>query len=62
MARTVADMALLLSILLSVTAVVLESVAEIRQSHGALLRAIEWVFTVLFTIEYLLRVWGEICR
>jgi voltage-gated potassium channel len=33
----------------------LESVAEIRQRHGPLLRATEWLFTILFSIEYLLR-------
>jgi voltage-gated potassium channel len=49
------DIALLLAILLSVVAVLLESVADIRASHGALLRAAEWLFTGLFTVEYLLR-------
>ena len=33
----------------------LESVASIRVEHGRLLRTIEWVFTILFTIEYILR-------
>ncbi len=49
------DIALLLAILLSVTAVLLESVAGIRARHGAELRTVEWFFTVLFTIEYVLR-------
>jgi len=49
------DLALLLAILLSVTAVVLESVAGIRALYGPQLRAIEWFFTALFTIEYILR-------
>jgi voltage-gated potassium channel len=35
----------------------LESVAAIRLQHGALLRALEWGFTILFTVEYALRVW-----
>jgi voltage-gated potassium channel len=39
-----------------VLAVSLESVAEIREQHGHLLKVIEWVFTVLFTVEYLLRI------
>jgi len=43
------------SILLSVFAVLLESVASIRQTYGNALRVAEWTFTVLFTIEYILR-------
>jgi len=49
------DVGLLLAIFLSVLAVLLESVAEVRESYGPLLRAVEWFFTILFTIEYLLR-------
>lgn len=49
------DIALLACIILSVLAVVLESVAEINTRCGGFLRAVEWVFTILFTIEYLLR-------
>ncbi len=49
------DLLLLVAILLSVTAAVLESVDSIREPYGQLLRAIEWIFTLLFTIEYGLR-------
>jgi voltage-gated potassium channel len=49
------DLILLVAISLSVLAVMLESVAEIRAEHGPLLLRIEWVFTILFTIEYVLR-------
>lgn len=49
------DVALLCCILLSVLAVALESVTSIRQAHGDLLRVVEWTFTVLFTVEYILR-------
>ncbi|UCC72141.1 MAG: ion transporter [Gemmatimonadota bacterium] len=49
------DVALLLAIILSVVAVLLESVAGVRARHGAELRAIEWFFTILFTVEYVLR-------
>ena len=49
------DLALLLAIILSVIAVCLESVAEIRVRYGMWLRAAEWVFTLLFTFEYVLR-------
>ena len=49
------DIALLWAILLSVSAVMLESVSAIRAEHGFALRAAEWFFTVLFTIEYVIR-------
>jgi len=49
------DVALLIAILLSVVAVMFESVASIRTGYGPWLRGIEWFFTILFTIEYLLR-------
>lgn len=50
------DIALLIAIMASVTAVVLESVPSYRATHGPLLRQVEWFFTILFTVEYLLRV------
>ena len=49
------DIALLVAILISVSAVVFESVAEFRARYGTLLRVAEWTFTLLFTVEYLLR-------
>lgn len=49
------DLVLLALILLSVLAVCLESVRELRESHGALLRTVEWVITGLFTLEYAAR-------
>jgi len=51
------DVALLAAILLSVTAVLLDSVVAIHDRHGELLYRIEWFFTILFTIEYALRLW-----
>jgi len=49
------DVALLWAICLSVIAVSLESVAAIRAQFGAVLRIVEWFFTGLFSIEYVLR-------
>jgi voltage-gated potassium channel len=49
------DIALLVFIVLSVITVLLESVAEIRTDYGSKLRVLEWAFTILFTIEYVLR-------
>lgn len=51
------DLALIWSILISVAAVMLDSVAAVRARHGDVLAAVEWFFTILFTIEYLLRLW-----
>ncbi|MGC6426260.1 MAG: ion transporter [Akkermansiaceae bacterium] len=50
------DIILLWSILLSVLAVMLESVQSINEEWGNVLRSAEWFFTILFTVEYLLRV------
>ena len=49
------DVALLWAILLSVGAVLVESVASVRDTYGAELRTLEFVFTGLFTVEYILR-------
>lgn len=49
------DIALLVAIILSVAAVVLESVANVRLRYGTALRSIEWFFTILFTVEYVAR-------
>lgn len=49
------DIALIVTILLSVVAVMLESVAPIGARYGSVLRVTEWVITVVFTIEYILR-------
>ncbi len=51
------DVALLWAILLSVVVVFLESVPDIRGRHGTLLRVAEWFFTVIFTVEYGVRLW-----
>lgn len=49
------DLALLFAIALSVTIVMLESVAEVRARYGGALYAAEWCLTLLFTAEYVLR-------
>jgi len=49
------DLFLILSIVLSVVAVMLDSVAAIRRNYGDILYCVEWSFTILFTIEYILR-------
>ena len=49
------DLVMIGLIILSVVVVSLESVAAVRETHGSLLRGLEWGFTVLFTIEYIAR-------
>jgi len=51
------DVGLLLAIGASIVLVMLESVAGVRARFGGLLRGLEWFFTALFTIEYLLRIY-----
>jgi voltage-gated potassium channel len=50
------DLILIISIVLSVALVMLDSVAELQQKYGIYFRQMEWAFTFLFTIEYFLRV------
>ena len=49
------DIALLVCILISILVVILDSVESLHQRYGTLFYILEWVFTFLFTIEYILR-------
>ena len=49
------DITLIFLIILSVIAVMLNSVKPINITYGNLLYIAEWVFTIIFTIEYILR-------
>jgi len=51
------DVALLWAILLSVLTVLLDSVSSIQTQYGDQLRILEWGFTLLFTVEYALRIY-----
>ena len=50
------DVLLLLAIVASVLVVMLESVPSYGEAHRSVLMALEWFFTILFTIEYVLRI------
>ena len=50
------DITLLICILISVAVVLLESVDWVSRDYGQLLYIIEWFVTILFTIEYSLRI------
>jgi len=52
------DIALLLAILASILTVSLESVDSIDQAYHSELRLFEWAITILFTLEYLLRLYS----
>jgi len=49
------DVLLLIAIVFSMIAVMLESVNSIEARYGSWLRSVEWGFTILFTVEYALR-------
>ena len=50
------DLLLIVSILLSVVVVLLDSVQYYNNLYGEALYVMEWIFTLLFTIEYFLRI------
>jgi voltage-gated potassium channel len=49
------DELLILCIVLSVVTVMLDSISVVRAAYGDLLYQVEWFFTLLFTVEYILR-------
>ena len=52
------DIVLLITILASVAVVMLDSVLYMRLQYGTLFLYAEWFFTILFTIEYMLRLFS----
>jgi len=51
------DIALIICIILSIGVIMLESVDSVKDQIGGILLTFEWIFTIVFTIEYILRVW-----
>lgn len=51
------DVALLGTILFSILLVMLESVKSFHDKYFLLLKALEWSITIIFTIEYIARIW-----
>ncbi|MBI9067244.1 MAG: ion transporter [Salinivirgaceae bacterium] len=51
------DIALIILIIVSIISVMLESVQSIQQDYGQFLKTLEWVITIVFTLEYILRLW-----
>lgn len=52
------DIILLVIILISVFVVILESVPHIQEKYWFTFRIIEWIVTVIFTLEYIARIWS----
>ncbi|MCL1095022.1 ion transporter [Shewanella kaireitica] len=51
------DISLIVCIILSVMLVFLDTVAHIHQQYGEIIIVLEWCFTIIFTLEYLLRLY-----
>lgn len=51
------DLSLITVILASVLVIMLDSIVGMHTAYGTLFRQLEWLFTILFTIEYLIRIW-----
>ena len=51
------DLLLIVAILGSVAAVILDSIESIQSQYAPWLHAIEWFFTIMFTLEYLVRLY-----
>lgn len=52
------DVVLIIAIFLSILVVLLESVKEYQDNYATAFFVVEWIFTVLFTIEYCLRIYA----
>lgn len=51
------DIVLLFMIFGSILVAILDSVSSLRDEYGEIFLILEWVFTILFSIEYVLRIW-----
>ena len=52
------DLILITSILLSILVVMLDSISKVHEEYGLVLYYFEWIFTILFSIEYSLRIYS----
>jgi len=52
------DVALLICIIISILATMLETVESIRIEYGKTLVVVEWILTIFFTAEYILRIYS----
>lgn len=52
------DIALLVLIVLSIIMVMLESIDHLQEAYGKIFNVIEWILTILFSLEYVLRLYA----
>ncbi|MDA3893370.1 MAG: ion transporter [Salinivirgaceae bacterium] len=45
------------SVIISILSVMLESVNSLQKNFGLFFKYLEWIITIVFTIEYLIRLW-----
>ena len=57
LAGKVFDIGLIITIVLSIVVVLADSVESYHQSFGKIFFIAEWIFTIIFTIEYLFRIY-----
>jgi len=53
------DIVLVFVILVSVASVILESIPAFNARFGGPLHQIEWIITIIFTLEYMARIWSH---
>ncbi|MBN1598609.1 MAG: ion transporter [Bacteroidales bacterium] len=53
------DISLLIAIFLSVLTVICESIPAVRRLYSFEFLFLEWIFTIIFTIEYILRIYAS---
>ena len=58
-AARVFDLVLVFVILVSVVSVILESIPTFDARYGNILHQIEWIITIIFTMEYIARIWSH---
>ncbi len=51
------DILLLWAILISILVIMLESIPSLNRKYHTEFKTLEWIFTGLFTLEYLVRIW-----
>lgn len=51
------DLVVLIMIVGSITVVILDSVSALHLKYGSTFYYLEWIFTIIFTLEYALRIW-----
>ncbi len=51
------DLVLIFSIIISIITVLIDSVEDYHQNYGNILKIAEWILTIMFTLEYSMRIY-----